>query len=294
MRLSAVMISSTIPSTKYSCSGSPLMFWNGNTAIVACEATLVVQHGRRSHERQSGPARSFPVRHGRPGPGGRCFLAAAHRDHRSKVAPVADMVANRPRQADPAGFGQGLQASGYIYAVAVDVVRLDDDVAQVDPAAEYDPLVFRARGVALGHATLHRDRTGDRLYYAREFDQQTIARYFDDPALVLDDLRVDQFAAVGSEPCESAGFVLSHEAAVSGYIGGENGREPAFDPPFGQCSLRTGTLRLLRFSLLLRHSSINSLNAATVILIGWSVAKLRRKYRRKAAASERIVASRGA
>ncbi len=33
MRESAVMISSTMPSTKYSCSGSPLMFWNGNTAI---------------------------------------------------------------------------------------------------------------------------------------------------------------------------------------------------------------------------------------------------------------------
>jgi hypothetical protein len=28
-----VMISSTMPSTKYSCSGSPLMFWNGRTAI---------------------------------------------------------------------------------------------------------------------------------------------------------------------------------------------------------------------------------------------------------------------
>src|SRR5438309_3554263 len=33
MRLRAVMISSTMPSTKYSCSGSPDMFWNGNTAI---------------------------------------------------------------------------------------------------------------------------------------------------------------------------------------------------------------------------------------------------------------------
>src|SRR5271168_4674416 len=33
MRESAVMISSTMPSTKYSCSGSPLMFWNGSTAI---------------------------------------------------------------------------------------------------------------------------------------------------------------------------------------------------------------------------------------------------------------------
>ena len=32
MRDSAVMMSSTRPSTKYSCSGSPLMFWNGITA----------------------------------------------------------------------------------------------------------------------------------------------------------------------------------------------------------------------------------------------------------------------
>jgi hypothetical protein len=33
IRLRAVMISSTMPSTKYSCSGSPLKFWNGSTAI---------------------------------------------------------------------------------------------------------------------------------------------------------------------------------------------------------------------------------------------------------------------
>ena len=33
MRDSAVMMSSTMPSAKYSCSGSPLMFWNGRTAI---------------------------------------------------------------------------------------------------------------------------------------------------------------------------------------------------------------------------------------------------------------------
>ena len=32
-RDSPVMMSSTTPSAKYSCSGSPLMFWNGSTAI---------------------------------------------------------------------------------------------------------------------------------------------------------------------------------------------------------------------------------------------------------------------
>jgi hypothetical protein len=33
IRDSPVMMSSTMPSAKYSCSGSPLMFWNGRTAI---------------------------------------------------------------------------------------------------------------------------------------------------------------------------------------------------------------------------------------------------------------------
>jgi hypothetical protein len=33
IRDSAVVMSSTMPSAKYSCSGSPDMFWNGNTAI---------------------------------------------------------------------------------------------------------------------------------------------------------------------------------------------------------------------------------------------------------------------
>jgi len=33
MRDGAVMISSTMPSAKYSCSGSPLRLWNGSTAI---------------------------------------------------------------------------------------------------------------------------------------------------------------------------------------------------------------------------------------------------------------------
>ena len=44
------------------------------------------------------------------------------------------------------------------------------------------------------------------------------------------DLRIDQFAAMGSEPRKGGGLILSHEAAVSGDIGGENGRQPALDP----------------------------------------------------------------
>jgi hypothetical protein len=35
----------------------------------------------------------------------------------------------------------------------------------------------------------------------------------------------------------SSGFVLAHEASISGDIGGENGHKPAFDPLSARCFL---------------------------------------------------------
>jgi hypothetical protein len=43
------------------------------------------------------------------------------------------LIAYRARQRDAAGLGQRLQARGHVDAVAVDVVTLDDDLAEVDP-----------------------------------------------------------------------------------------------------------------------------------------------------------------
>src|SRR5262250_2927052 len=45
-RESAVMISSTMPSEKYSCSGSPLMFVNGSTAMVGFTEAAASSSGR--------------------------------------------------------------------------------------------------------------------------------------------------------------------------------------------------------------------------------------------------------
>ncbi len=52
------------------------------------------------------------------------------------------MVAYRARDADAAGFGQCLQPCRDIDAVAVNVVAVGDDVAEIDPDAERDALVF--------------------------------------------------------------------------------------------------------------------------------------------------------
>jgi len=96
--------------------------------------------------------------------------------------------------------------------------------------------------VALVHPSLDRQRAGDGLDDTREFDQEAVAGGLDDAAFVLGDLGVDQLAAVGAEPSERARLVLPHQPAVARDIGGENDREPPFDPLSAQNLLPVGGL----------------------------------------------------
>jgi hypothetical protein len=146
-----------------------------------------------------------------------------------KIELVADLIAHNSTETNPAGFGDPFQSGCYVHPVAVDVVAVDDDVAEIDTDAEYNPPILGSTGIALDHPTLHCHSAGDGLNHTREFDQDSVAGRLDDATFVFGSLRVDQFTTMASEPCESAGLVLSHEAAVSGHIGGENGREPALD-----------------------------------------------------------------
>src|SRR5437762_3333819 len=125
----------------------------------------------------------------------------------------------------------------------MDIAILDDDVAQIDANPKYNPLFFGYAGIALCHAALHRHRTGDGLYNAWEFDQYAVAGRLDDTALVLGDLGVDQFAAMGSQPRQRPGLVLAHEAAVTGDIGSEDSRKPALYPLPSQDTLRCSAPR---------------------------------------------------
>jgi hypothetical protein len=150
------------------------------------------------------------------------------------------MVADCARHAHSTGFRQCFDAGGNVHPVSVNVVVRDDYVPEVDPDPQLDPLVVRDRSVAFGHAPLDRDRGGDRLNDTRELDQKAIAGRFHNPALMLGDLRIDEFVSMASEPRESAGLILPHEAAISGDISGENGRQSTLDPLSAHLPSRPG------------------------------------------------------
>jgi hypothetical protein len=81
----------------------------------------------------------------------------------------------------------GFKPSGNVDPVAEYVAVLDDDVAEIDPDAEYDPPILGRCSIAFGHRPLHRDCAGDGFDHARELHQHAIACGFDDATVMLGD-----------------------------------------------------------------------------------------------------------
>ena len=111
---------------------------------------------------------------------------------------------DRPRDQDAARLGKLLQAGGDVDAVAVDVLAVDDHVAEVDADAERKPVLGRQGGVALAQGLLDVDSAGQRLDDAREVGQHAVTRRADDAAVVLGDEPVDDLAAGSKRACVPA------------------------------------------------------------------------------------------
>ena len=201
------MISSTMPSAKYSCSGSPDMFWNGkhrDRRLVGQRQRpappalpLAGEGARRSPSPASGGGSGWglAVRRGRRAPAGRCFSAPARRDPRPAKSSLPRVwVTHRVRDADAAGLGQRFEPGGDVDPVAEDVVVVDDDVAEIDADAPLDAPVSGVAALRSAIAACTVDRAAHRIDDAGEFDEQPVAGGLDDAAVMLGDRRVDQLA----------------------------------------------------------------------------------------------------
>jgi hypothetical protein len=83
---------------------------------------------------------------------------------------LADMLAHRGADADPARLGQPLQPRRNVDTVAEDVALVDDHVAYVDADTEADAPALLDAGVA--HALLDHDRAAHRIDDRGELDQK--------------------------------------------------------------------------------------------------------------------------
>ncbi len=70
-----------------------------------------------------------------------------------------DVIENSAGNTYAARLGQSLETRGDVHPVTIDIVTLDDHVAQVDADAQVDPPASRYIGIALGHTLLGLHRT---------------------------------------------------------------------------------------------------------------------------------------
>lgn len=130
-------------------------------------------------------------------------------------------------EADATRLGQGLQARRHVDAGSVDVVAVDDDVADIDTHAELDAAFGRNIGVTLGHAPLDRHRAPQGIDHAGEFDQRAVAHELDDAAPMRGDQGIGKVGAVGLQRVQGSGLVLAHEAGVTDNVRGQDGGQLA-------------------------------------------------------------------
>ena len=146
---------------------------------------------------------------------------------KADVELVHGVVEGRAGDTDPAGLGNGLQPRGDVDAVAVKVVALDDDVAEIDADAELDALGWRK--------SLLRSAMPRWTVAAQRRASTTLANSTSAPSPISLTMRPWHASIAGSissrrrlEPRERARLVLAHEAAVADDVGGQDRRHPPF------------------------------------------------------------------
>ena len=178
-RDSSVMMSSVMPSVKYSCSGSPLMLGNGSTAI----------------DGLSGRARAGAVAAAGLGAGDRKHVDrprhVLERDLalvlEADIELVAHLIVDLPRDRNAARLGDALDAGSDVDAVAHQIIALHNDVADMDADAQ--------RQFPLRVGLLDCLRRLYRLHGTGKLNQEAVADCLEQPAGVLGDRRLDDVRA---------------------------------------------------------------------------------------------------
>ena len=163
-----------------------------------------------------------------------CNLARILKAH---IDPVADAFVDDGRHANAAGFGQRFETGGNVDAVAVNVVALDDDVAEIDADPQND---FRLAQRFVRHKAvraLHGECAMDGIHNTGEFRDRAVADQLDHAPVVGGDCRIEDHLPVLLEGRERSLLVDPHQARIADHVGREDRRELTVDAFFGHARL---------------------------------------------------------
>src|SRR6516164_4066217 len=133
--------------------------------------------------------------------------------------PLANVVADGARNADPARLSALLQPGSDVHSVTEDIVFLNDYVAKIDPDAEPDPALLRHVRLAVDHSPLDLYGASHGVDHARELGQQALTGILHDPTAVLLDLRINQLAQMRLQAFVRLFFIGPHQPRITGDVG---------------------------------------------------------------------------
>ena len=188
------------------------MFWNGSTAIDGLSG--------RASGTSTGDVRRRDCRGRRGLPISRVPFHS-ERLHRPldvlkreapevvelRLDPVADEIMHCARDHDATRRRFALQPRRHVDAIAVEVVAVDDQVAQVQADAEHNGSILGLILVGLGHGLLELDGGAQRINRAGELDQSPVASQLDQPPSMTRQYRLQTLLSDG--PCRRASVLLS-------------------------------------------------------------------------------------
>ena len=126
------------------------------------------------------------------------------------------LLANGLGNIYPARFRQALEPGRDVDAVPVNVVFIDDDIARIDPDAQFELMV--AVGGRVGHTALDVDRAAHRVDGTVELHEEPVAFAADEPTPISADRRFDQMLDAIVKADVRPLLVDAHQAAVPDHI----------------------------------------------------------------------------
>jgi len=111
-----------------------------------------------------------------------------------------------------------LKSCRQIDAIAVSVLFLDYDFAQINTNAHVDAALIRKSFIASKHRTLQLYRAMHRVYNTAEFCEKAVPHQFEYAAVVSLNLWFKEFLSMRTETFERAVFVRAHQTAIADHV----------------------------------------------------------------------------
>jgi hypothetical protein len=134
-----------------------------------------------------------------------------------------------PGDAHATRFSQTLKSGRNVHAVAVNVIRFYDDIAEIDAKAEHDASIFREIGVAVDHLALDFDCAPYRVNDAGKLKEHTVASIFDNPPVMLANLRFEQVPLERVQARMCALLIQLREARIADHVRDDDRHELALN-----------------------------------------------------------------